>query len=368
MRSRRAFLSTLAAGSVGALGGCTGRTGDSGAPSTAAPTDTTADPTTTASPSVESASLLLNWKPNALHLPYYTAADRGYYEDEGLPPLEITAGQGSSFSAKQVGLGNVAFGVTSSDQVLTINSQGTPVDCVGVMMQRSPVVVFTTADVFGEPLTEISQLRGTTVGTGPGMVKVLTKLLLERQGVLEDVTITSTGYNTVQELLSGNVDAAGGVFGDVVDAAHQGAETSSIPVATHVPSYGHVLATNPAFAEDHGAAVRAFLRATAKGTVRAANNPGEAMAAFMAANPELDTSRELERDKWDRMVDGYLRSEAVAEQGWGVSTEAPWTTMYEALDGAGMLEAEIDPTSVYTNAYLDTSAEYIRDFQSTVSE
>ncbi len=369
-RRREVIAATGLTLAAGCLGESDGSAGGYGAQTTTDEETETTTPETAASPDpdVDSADLLLNWKPNGLHVPYFTAKAMGFYEDRGLPISDIQAGEGSDFSAKQVGLENVAFGVTSSDQVLNINSRDVSTLAVGVMMQQSPVVVFTTEETFGGPLESVDQLEGTTVGTGPGMVKILTKLLLERKGVLDSVEMVNTGYDTVQKLLSGDVDAAGGVFGDAIAAQHQDRTTHSIPVAETVPSYGHVLATAPAYAEEHPDAVRAFLQGTAKGTAYAMNNPEEGVDFLVEANPVLEESREQALDKWKRMAEGFIPSDTVAEKGWGWNTETPWETTHSALADADLLGGTVDPTSVFTNEYLETDYQYIGSFQDLVGD
>jgi NitT/TauT family transport system substrate-binding protein len=346
-----------------AVSGVAMATGCTGIGSTAGPTD---DPRSTdgsgRTPSVTDVSLLLNWKPSGLHVPYYAAAAQGFYEAEGLNLEAIEAGQGSDFSAKQVGLGNTAFAVTSSDQVLNVNSRELSPLSVGVVMQKSPVVVFSTRGTLGAELSAADQLSGRTVGTGPGMVRVLTELFLERSGIRSDVELVDTGFDTVQQLLAGKIDAAGGVFGDAISAEAQGYETDSLGVAETVPAYGHVLATGAEFAEENPGTVRAFLRATARGAAWARENVEEGVDALVEANGSLAESRAQQREKWVRMADEHVTSETVREHGWGWSAAEPWATTAEALAGADSLGGEVDPDAVWTNDYLDTDSEYIGDY------
>lgn len=344
-QTRRTFLA--ATGAV-AVGGCLGGPGSAEAPS------------------VDEASLLLNWKPSGLHAPFYVAKSRGYYEAQGLTVSKIESGDGSDFSAKQVGLGNTEFAVTSSDQVLNVNSRDLSPLAVGVIMQHSPVVVFTSRDRFGTEFTDVSQLEGKTVGTGPGMVRVLTKLLLKRAGVLDSVTIEDTGYDTVQMLLSGRIDAAGGVFGDVVDTRHQGATVDSVRVANAVPTYGHVVATPSSFANEHPQTVRAFLRGTARGMAWATLNPEAAVDTIVDAVSALDGSRQNELDKWKLMVKSFVMSPTVSEHGWGWNLQEPWTRMADAMRTAGMLGGGVNPDAVWTNDHLDTEFEYIGSYAQVV--
>ncbi len=314
----------------------------------------------------ESVSLLLNWTPNGLHTPYYAARDQGFYEAEGITVSEIRGGDGSDFAARQAGLGNTDFAVTSSDQVLLTNGGGIDVSSVGVMMQQSPNVLFATRDSLGEPLEDPEQLAGTRIGTGPGMVRTLTELYLDAVGVRESVELVDTGYNTVQRLLNGDVDAAGGVFGDAIDAQYQGPTVDSLRVASEVPAYGHLLATSPSYAAENPETVRAFLRATARGAAWATNNPESGVDAVVSANESLREVREQTRATWERMAEGFVVGPAVEEHGWGWQRSDPWTTVAGALRDAEAGEVA-EPGTVWTNEYLDTGAEYVGEYADRVS-
>ncbi|WP_267646816.1 ABC transporter substrate-binding protein [Halolamina litorea] len=337
--TRRSVLAAVGSG-VALTAGCLGAPGSDG---------------------TQSVSLLLNWTPNGLHVPYYAAKQQGFYEEAGVEVTEIVSGDGSDFSARQAGRGNNEFGVTSSDQVLLTAGGGIDVQSVGVMMQQSPNVVFSTREAFGGELNDPEQLAGKTVGTGPGMVRMLTELYLEATGVRSEVELVDTGYDTVQRLLAGEVDAAGGVFGDAIDARYQGATVDSLGVATEVPSYGHVLATAPSFAEENPETVNAFLEGTARGAAWATNNREAGVDALVEANGSISEVREQARATWDTLADEHIVGPAVEEHGWGWHSSEPWTTMADALESADSGEVA-DPSTVWTNDHLDTDAEYIGDY------
>lgn len=344
--SRRSLVTAVG---VSALGGCLGSI------------DGTSD-SDASSPSKTEVSLLLNWKPSGLHVPYFAAKAKGYYSDEGLTLSKIESGQGSDFSAKQVALGKKSFGVTSSDQVVTTAARGLSPLSVGIVMQRTPVVVFSVRENFGSKLANVDQLKGAKIGTGPGMVRILTKSFLEKHGVLDSVTMVDTGYDTVQQLLAGKIDAAGGVFGDVVDTRQHGDTIDRISVANTIPSYGHVVATESKFANDHPKTVTAFLRATARGAVWASNDPKGAIDELIDAVPALSESRDVEREKWEVMSSRYMRSDTVREHGWGWSESTPWQETRDALDGAGIIDEKVDTSSTWTNEHLDPDYQYIGSY------
>ncbi|OYR38466.1 ABC transporter substrate-binding protein [Halorubrum sp. Hd13] len=385
IRTRRAVLATVG---TAAVSGCTGRfggdggvdggngsgngDGDGDGNSTdggdgGSGSDGDDDGGTDSAPAVESPSLLLNWRISGLHAPYFAAQSQGFYEEEGFESVTIESGEGSDFSAQQVALGNTEFGVSSSDQVLGVNAGDLSPLAVGVVMQRSPVVVFSSRERFGEELTDPSQLSGATVGSGPGMVRQMVRGYFDAAGVT-DVEYVDTGYDTVQRLLAGEIDAAGGVFGDVVDARHQGAEVDVLSVHDAVPSYGHVLTVGESFAEENPETVAAFLRATARGAVWADRNPEGAIDALVDAQGELAEVRENQRDKWDLMRSEYMLSEAVREEGWGWSEPEPWQRTYETLDAADFFDGSVDPDAVWTNEHIDTDDEHVADYADLVDQ
>jgi len=307
-------------------------------------------------------SLLLNWQPNGLHVPYYTAESRGFYEEESLGLTEIESGQGSDFSATQIGLGNTEFAITSADQVLNANAKDLDVVTVGVVMQRGPVQVFTARDNFGEELTGSEQLTGVTLGSGPGMVRQLTEAYLEHEDVRDDIEYVDSGFDTVQQLLSGEIDAASGVFSDVVDARHQGYNIDTLSVDDSIRSYGHVIVTSRSFADSNPDAVRSFLRATARGAVWANDNPDDAAGLLTDAVPELEDTRENQRDKWEKLRTEFMLSETVREHGWGWSESSVWESVRETLAAGDFPGGDATADDAWTNEYLDTEDEYIGEY------
>jgi len=65
--------------------------------------------------------------------------------------------------------------------------------------------------------------------------------------------------------------------------------------------YGHTVAVGSDFASENPETVRTFLRATARGTVWAAQNPDAAVDALVSARPELEEVRENQRDDYERV-------------------------------------------------------------------
>jgi NitT/TauT family transport system substrate-binding protein len=200
------------------------------------------------------------------------------------------------------------------------------------------------------------------------MVDQMTRAYLETRGVADSIDHVDTGFDTVQQLLTGEIDAAGGVFSDAVDARTRGYRIDALSVHESIPSYGHLIATGESFASNNPATVRAFLSATARGTAWARRNPGAAIDTLVEARPELAEVRANQRAKWDRMRSGYLLSGTVRERGWGFSDPDPWERTRETLTAGDFFEGPVDPDVVWTNEYLDADGEYVGGFADRVPE
>jgi NitT/TauT family transport system substrate-binding protein len=177
-----------------------------------------------------------------------------------------------------------------------------------------------------------------------------------------DVEVVDAGYDTVQQLLTGEIDVAAGVFSDVVDARHQGATIDTLSVHDEIPSYGHVIATSRSFAEANPDAVRAFLRGTARGAAWASTEVEAAIDLLVGAEPELEAARANQRDKWDLLSTEYLVSGTVREHGWGWNDGDVWRTTAEVLAESDFLQSEVDPDAAWTNDYLDPDYRYIGEY------
>jgi len=385
MPRRRAVLASigtaLVAGCSGGDSSDDGSAGDGGSGDVETPSDdgssdatpgeeeSDAGTATEGAPEVEVAdfSLVLNWRINGLHAPYFAAKAQGFYGEEGFDSVGIEGGEGSDVAAQQAALGNTEFAISSSDQVLNVRSGDLSPLAVGVVMQRNPAVVFTARENFGAELTGPEQLEGLTVGSGPGMVRQMTQAYLAAHSLRESTEYVDTGYDTVQQLLTGEVDAAGGVFSDVVDARQQDYQVDTLSIHGTIPSYGHLVTVGEDFAADNPETVRAFLRATARGAVWANRNPDAATDALVEARPELEEVRENQRNKWEEMRTGYMLSDAVREHGWGWSDPRPWESTHETLAAGDFFENPVDPADAWTNEYLDTDDAFLGGYADRVS-
>ena len=100
-------------------------------------------------------------------------------------------------------------------------------------------------------------------------------------------------------------------------------------------------------------------RATARGWVEATNDPESAIDALVARNATLERNREIELVKFRTAADVLQFTDHVRQAGWGNHDRDRWTRLGETLSETDLLEGPIDPSTVWTNEYLDTASDAI---------
>lgn len=191
---------------------------------------------------------------------------------------------------------------------------------------------------------------------------------MKQEGVREEVELVSVGVEQqTSNLLSGNVDAAVGIFSDSLGLNDQGYDTSMLWLANYTPAIGRTVFAQPGYAEENPDVIRSFLRATAKGWAWASNNPEGAMDRMVEARPSLSKSREIGLLKLKYTAKHLVLTETVREDGWGYQRGDAWEQVVTSLTDSGVIDSGITTADVWTNEYLDTEASYVGDYAAQVS-
>jgi putative hydroxymethylpyrimidine transport system substrate-binding protein len=153
---------------------------------------------------LRSATLMLDFTPNAAHAGIYSAVARGFDDAEGVQ-LRVRVPGSSTDAVKLLLSGRAAFAVMDIHDLALATAAGR--DLVGVMaiVQRPLAAVLTTDDV-----RDPRDLEGRKVGvTGlPSDDAVLDSIVAGAGGDPEEVERVTIGFNAVAALLGGRVAGA----------------------------------------------------------------------------------------------------------------------------------------------------------------
>jgi len=289
-------------------------------------------------------TLSMGFIPNVQFTPVYVAVERGYFREEG---IEVEFDYGMEHDLlKLVGTGERQFVIGSGDQVILARSQELPVVYVFNWYRRFPVAVASL-----QPLSGPSDLVGLDVGI-PGLYGasyIGWQALLDAAGIdPASVNLVSIGYTQVENLVAGQVDAAVVyAMNESVQLRQEGYQVSEIMVSDYIDFVSNGLITNEQTIADQPELVRAVVRAMRRGLQDTLDDPDAAFAICREYVPEIDDeSAPLQRAVLQAALDFWRADEL------GASDPDAWAASVAFMRKIGMIEADVDPATLYSNAFI----------------
>lgn len=325
------------------------------AATTAAPAATTAAPAATTAPAASDAAprkvaLAFSFVPNVQFAPYYVAAEKGYYRDEG---LDVAFDYNFENDATQrVAAGTVDFAMISGNSVLLARGNGLPVKMIFTVNQRFPVVLFSKKEA---GIVKPEDLKGRQVGI-PGAYGAsfigLQALLYASNMKLADVQLNEIGYTQLEAVSQDRVEVATGyAMNEPLVLAAQGVDVNVITIADYFPlASDGVIASEKLLASEPDVAQR-FTRATLKGLQATIDNPDEAFTISLKYIPELKGDPALQRKVLQNSLP-FWATEQTKRYGIGYNDPESWQRTYQFLRDSGLLATELKPEDGFTNSFI----------------
>jgi NitT/TauT family transport system substrate-binding protein len=283
--------------------------------------------------------------PSVQYANFYVAAEKGYFAEAGLA-VEFDYSFETNGVAL-VGANQLPFAVVSGEQVLLARAQGLPVVYVMAWFQKFPVAVMAKAD---SGIAAPADLKGKRIGvpTLEGANFVGLRALLAAAGVKpEEVTISAIGFNQVEALTAGQVDAVV-VYSnnEPIRLAAQGESLSVIQVSDYATLAANGLLSNEETMKTDPELVRAFVRAVLRGTQDVIDNPEAAYTIAKKYAPDALKDDAVEKQVLAATIELWKADRL----GW--TDVKAWETMNATLVSGGLLKAPAEVNAAFTNEFV----------------
>ena len=303
----------------------------------------------------------LDWRfegPSALFL---QPVAKGYFKQAGLD-VTVDAGNGSGGTVTRVASGSYDLGLADIAALMEFhaNNPDAPNKPVAIMMvyNNTPAAVFalkksgiqTPADLAGK------KLGAPVFDAGRKAWPIFAKA--NKVNGATWVSMDPPLRETM--LVRGDVDAITGFsFTSLLNLEARGVKASDVvmfPYALHgVKLYGNAIIASPKILKENPAAVRAFLKAFAKGTKEVLANPDAAIEHVKARDGIINV--ELEKRRLKMAIDQVIASPDARAEGFGQVKLPRLALMASQVGDAFATKTRVNADAVWTSAYLPSAAD-----------
>ena len=263
----------------------------------------------------------LDWKFQGPTAAFLVAADKGFFEAEGLD-VTIDAGNGSAGAVTRVASGAYQMGMADINALVNFLVENPDQDIKAVYMiyDAPPFSVFTLA---GNGIDSPADMVGRSLGAPvfDASYQLFPAFAAETgidEAQVERINMDVPLRETM--LVTGDVDMISGhFFSSMLDLKAKGVAEEDIRYflyADHgMDFYGNAVIASGAFIEEHPEAVAGFLRAMALGWKDVVADPEGSIDSVLARDPLVDAELELER--LHLALDTNVMTDYVMENGMG---------------------------------------------------
>lgn len=263
----------------------------------------------------------LDWRfegPSALFL---QPVAKGYFQAAGLD-VTVDAGSGSGGAIQRVASGSYDMGFADLAALMEFhaNNPDAPIKPVAIMViyNTTPASVMALKK---SGITKAADLKGKKLGAPIFDAGRRTfPIFAQANGVGEVQWSTMEPQLRETMLARGDLDAVTGyTFTSLLNLEARGVKREDVvvlPYATHgVQLYGNVIIASPKLIAEKPEAVRAFLKAFAKGAKEAMTNPETAIASMKAKDGLVNAPLEVKRLKLT--IETAIDSPGARSEGFG---------------------------------------------------
>ena len=303
----------------------------------------------------------LDWRfegPAALFL---ASQAKGYYKDAKLD-VTIDAGNGSGGTVTRVASGTYDMGFADLAALMEFhaNNPDAPNKPVAVMMvyNNTPAAVLALKK---SGITKPADLNGKKLGAPVFDAGRRGFPIFAKANGLSNITWTSMDPPLRETMLvRGDIDAITGFsFTSLLNLEARGVKAQDVVVLPYpaygVKLYGNVVIASPKLLKENPEAVKAFLKAFAKGAKEVMAAPDAAIDYVKARDGIINV--DLEKRRLRMAIDAVVASPDARAEGFGQAVPGRLALMASQVSDAFATKTRVDASAVWTDAYLPSKAD-----------
>jgi NitT/TauT family transport system substrate-binding protein len=289
--------------------------------------------------------LSMGYIPDVQFAPFYVAAEKGYFKEQGLEVEFVT--QFENDSVPLLGTNQLQFAIVSAEQVVQARAQGLPIKYVWAWYQKFPVAVVAKAS---SGIKTPGDLANRKIGL-PGLYGasyIGLRALLKSQKIAEkDVKLESVGFTQVEVLSVDKVEAVVGYANKLKALGHN---VNTIYVSDFATLAGNGLVTNEKTLSENPKLVRAMVTAANKGLADVIAKPEEGVDVskkYVEALGKGDAATlKIAREVLDASIALWKAPTP------GMSDKAKWEAIQATLLDMNLIPAPVDLEKTFTNEFI----------------
>lgn len=298
-------------------------------------------------PSKRVVTFATGYIPNVQFTPYYVAAKKGYFADEGIE-VKFNYAMGAE-PLKLVAQGTYEFGTADGDALIAAVSQAIPLQGIYLLYQLNPVAVYALKS---SGIKSVQDLQNKKVGI-PGLYGssyVGWSVAAQAEPLLAKAQLVPIGYTQVQALLLKKVDAALGFENNepvMLEAASKDG-VSVWPLRTYGWLPGNGIVTSKDLVKNNPKLVKGFVRAVERGLRDTLEKPDESLSLVKSQFlPDLKGEQEVANRKVLQRTLVLWKSDKL-----GFHDFKKIDSAVEALRKAKVVSKKVSAADVFTNDFL----------------
>jgi len=302
----------------------------------------------------------LDWRFEGPAALFVHPEQKGYFKDVGLDVNVEAASGAGAIQRVASGTHDLGFADLAALMEFHANNPDAPIKPVAIMViyNTTPASVMALKK---SGITKAADLTGKKLGAPIFDAGRRTfPLFAQANGVGEVQWTTMDPPLRETMLVRGDLDAVTGyTFTSLLNLEARGVKREDVvvlPYATHgVQLYGNVIIASPKLIAEKPEAVRAFLKAFAKGAKEGIANPEAAIASMKAKDGLVNVPQEVKRLKLT--IETAIDSEGARKEGFGQLNPARLQLMAEQVAKAYATKRPIPVQAVWNGSFLPSAAE-----------